>query len=378
MNEKLNNYRNLGIEALRVISMFMVIFLHILNHGIDYPKLEPFSFNWFLGWFIEALCYCAVNIYAMISGYVMVNSKPKLSRLIILWLEVLFYSGVSEIILQILTPNTMWGVKDIVKAMLPVCSQQFWYFTAYFAMFWFIPLFNWIIHNLEFRNVRYLIYLLLTIFGFFPWIAEIFGTTAFGVSGGYTALWLAVLYLVGAGIRVYGFSLLSLRKREHSVNWFFNVALLSGGGIFLSKLILTGLTVKILGREFGTAQFYSYLSPLVVLEAIVLLCFFSRLKIEKGIFWIRVGKLTFGIYLVHQTKLFGYYVWPMFKDYIGANPVTFLLVIIIGGILIFCGSGAIEYIRSKLFQVCKIEKFSNIIATKVEAIITKIVVFKEE
>lgn len=109
MNEKLNNNRNLGIEALRVISMFMVIFLHILNHGIDYPKLEPFSFNWFLGWFIEALCYCAVNIYAMISGYVMVNSKPKLSRLIILWLEVLFYSGVSEIILQILTPNTMWG-----------------------------------------------------------------------------------------------------------------------------------------------------------------------------------------------------------------------------------------------------------------------------
>lgn len=40
MNEKLNNNRNLGIEALRVISMFMVIFLHILNHGIDYPKLR--------------------------------------------------------------------------------------------------------------------------------------------------------------------------------------------------------------------------------------------------------------------------------------------------------------------------------------------------
>lgn len=94
--------------------------------------------------------------------------------------------------------------------------QQFWYFTAYFAMFWFIPVFNWIVHNLELKKFRYLIYALLTIFGFVPWVSEIFGTTAFGVAEGYTALWLSILYLVGAGIRVYGFSAFSLRKREHS------------------------------------------------------------------------------------------------------------------------------------------------------------------
>lgn len=364
--------RNVGIEVLRVVSMFMVVFLHVLNHGIDYPKLKLFSINWFFGWFIEALCYCAVNIYAMISGYVMVNSKTRVARLIILWFEVLFYSVISEIILKILFPNEV-GVKDIVKAVVPVCSQQFWSFTAYFAMFWFIPVFNWIVHNLELKKFRYLIYALLTIFGFVPWVSEIFGTTAFGVAEGYTALWLSILYLVGAGIRVYGFSAFSLRKREHSASWFLNTALLSGGLIFLSKIVLTILTVKILEREFGTAQFYSYLSPLVVLEALLLLCFFSRLKIENGEFWIKVGKLTFGIYLVHQTRLFGHYVWPIFKGYIDANPFTFLFVVIVGAIAIFCGSGFIEYIRSKAFQLCKIEKLSNIIAEKVEKTITRIV-----
>ena len=244
-----------------------------------------------------------------------------LARLIILWFEVLFYSVISEIILKILFPNEV-GVKDIVKAVVPVCSQQFWYFTAYFAMFWFIPVFNWIVHNLELKKFRYLIYALLTIFGFVPWVSEIFGTTAFGVAEGYTALWLSILYLVGAGIRVYGFSAFSLRKREHSASWFLNTALLSGGLIFLSKIVLTILTVKILEREFGTAQFYSYLSPLVVLEALLLLCFFSRLKIENGEFWIKVGKLTFGIYLVHQTRLFGHYVWPIFKGYIDETLLT--------------------------------------------------------
>ena len=82
--------RNVGIEVLRVVSMFMVVFLHVLNHGIDYPKLKLFSINWFFGWFIEALCYCAVNIYAMISGYVMVNSKTRVARLIILWFTISF------------------------------------------------------------------------------------------------------------------------------------------------------------------------------------------------------------------------------------------------------------------------------------------------
>lgn len=36
-------------------------------------------------------------------------------------------------------------------------------------------------------------------------------------------------------------------------------------------------------------------------------------------------------------------------------------------------TGFIEYIRSKAFQLCKIEKLSNIIAEKVEKTITRIV-----
>ena len=69
--------KNMGIELLRIISMFMVIFLHILNFGINYQGLESFSANWYISWFLEGFCYCAVNIYAMISGYVMLNSSKR-------------------------------------------------------------------------------------------------------------------------------------------------------------------------------------------------------------------------------------------------------------------------------------------------------------
>lgn len=45
-NSFVRKEKNMGIELLRIISMFMVIFLHILNFGINYQGLESFSANW--------------------------------------------------------------------------------------------------------------------------------------------------------------------------------------------------------------------------------------------------------------------------------------------------------------------------------------------
>lgn len=41
--------RNIGIEILRSLAMFMVIILHVLNFGINYEELVPFTFNWYCG-----------------------------------------------------------------------------------------------------------------------------------------------------------------------------------------------------------------------------------------------------------------------------------------------------------------------------------------
>lgn len=173
--------KNMGIELLRIISMFMVIFLHILNFGINYQGLESFSANWYISWFLEGFCYCAVNIYAMISGYVMLNSRCRASRIIELWLQVFCYSIISILVLNKLQPELVSRM-DIWKSCFPVLSQRFWYFTAYFAIFWFIPFFNWIVDKLSYIQMRKLIYRLILIFGIMPWIAELWGTWAFWIN----------------------------------------------------------------------------------------------------------------------------------------------------------------------------------------------------
>lgn len=356
--------RNVGIEILRVISMFMVILLHILNHGVNYPELTPFSGNWYFAWFIEGICYCAVNVYGMISGYVMVNSNIKIYRILMLWLEVFFYSGISTIVLCIFAPNYM-SMQEIIKSFIPVLSQRFWYFTAYFAMFWFIPLLNWIVHSLEFEKFKGLIWGLLVVFGVLPWISEIFSTSAFGVAAGYSALWLSILYLIGAGVNKYGFGLFQLKKKKHSEMWFLNMAILSGMMIFFSKVLLTPVSLKILGSQNGSSQFYSYISPLVIMEALFLLCFFANIKVKKyEKMWTILGRTTFGIYLIHQTRVFGYYVWPLFENCINIQTISFIAVVLSGGILIFAGCFVIEWIRQKIFIVCGGEKMSKEIVKK--------------
>ena len=41
---------------------------------------------------LKIICFCAVDCYALISGYVMCESKVKISNLINLWFRVIFYS----------------------------------------------------------------------------------------------------------------------------------------------------------------------------------------------------------------------------------------------------------------------------------------------
>lgn len=145
------------------------------------------------------------------------------------------------------------------------------------------------------------------------------------------------------------------------------MAVLSGCMIFLSKVLLTAATLKLFGREIMTAQFYSYLSPFVVMEAVFLLCFFSNVKIERGKwFWIGIGKTTFGIYLIHQTSLFFYVVWPIIEKYRNASFPIFISAMFGSVVLIFAGCSIIEYIRAKLFVVCHIDFFVNRLIAKIK------------
>ena len=145
--------RNYGVDALRILAMLMVVVTHILGIGGILDACEPLSPQYGVAWFLEAACYCTVNCYALISGYAGIGSSYKYSNIVLLWLRVVFYTISITVLFGIFMPGTVRTV-DYLKAFFPVMKSPYWYFTAYFCLFFFIPLLNKAINSMSRAQVR--------------------------------------------------------------------------------------------------------------------------------------------------------------------------------------------------------------------------------
>lgn len=76
METKETSERNYGIEWLRIISMLMVVLIHINGSGGVIENSSGTRF-WLLSNILHALCVIAVNLFALISGYLYLIKKLK-------------------------------------------------------------------------------------------------------------------------------------------------------------------------------------------------------------------------------------------------------------------------------------------------------------
>ena len=99
--------RNIGIDALKILSMFMIVILHILGQGGILATLPQFSMRYNISWLIEIMCLCSVNCFAITSGYLSAEKKYTYKGILNLWLQVIFYSLVLIGIMKFVTPQTI-------------------------------------------------------------------------------------------------------------------------------------------------------------------------------------------------------------------------------------------------------------------------------
>lgn len=296
--------RNYGIDLLRILSMMMVVLLHILGNGGILSSTPSLSKNYYIAWFLEISAYCAVNCYALISGYVGINSHYKYSNIIQLWLQVFFYTTLITLFFYHIAP-LQFDTNSWIKAFLPVTHNQYWYFTAYFCMFFFIPYFNILLNQCTKGQMTLL---LLTMFLFFSILPTFCQTDLFQTANGYSFIWLCILYLTGGYIKKY-YSNISLHKR-----YIFS--------LYLICVFLTLITIYIF--EFpgipkpsfiqsGDFLCY-YTSPTIVVAGICLLIFFCQFAfkhlfskdnqaIGSSIIW-RLSNPYSALYMEQNDELF--------------------------------------------------------------------------
>ena len=341
---------------MRIISMLMIVMLHVLLHGGILDAVLPGTVNYGLVWLLETAAYCGVNCYALISGYVSLKSQYRYSNIIYLWIQVSGINLLCTAFFYIMEPETVekWG---ILRGIFPVLNDTYWYFTAYFALFFFIPFLNYLVQNLEQQQMKRLLLGTVILFSILPTIAN---ADIFRISSGYSAFWLAILYLAGAYICKY----------KNTMKKFKGIYLL-----IYSGCVLISWCSKI-GIEYVNSQkglfldsecFLKYTSPFILIAAVSLLLFFKDLKVPSGISKVilRIALLTFGVYLWHDNPLIrenwlsDKLIWVA-----GLPSIQMLGTIFMMTLLIFAMGCCIEFARQICFDRLGVRKICRWFACK--------------
>ncbi len=356
-----SNKRNYGIDALRILSMIMIVILHILGHGGVLKSLSPLSTGHCTAWILETAAYGAVNCYALISGYVGVASKFKYSGIINLIFNVVFYSLSITLIFFFVAPETV-NSQIFLEAIFPFAFNTYWYFTAYFCMYFFIPFFNYLINSLNRIDAKKLILSLILILTVIPTLSQIDIAVT---QKGYSTLWLSALYIFGAYIRKYNIG--------SNIKNLWLILIYSGCVIInlLSKFAIEYASINVFHEAKNSNFLINYCSPTVLLASVSLLMLFSKLKFgnKASKFIAFFANATFGVYLIHDFPLVrNYFISEKFVELTSFSPLIMILLVVFSAIAIWFICSITDKLRLELFKLLKVKKLCE----KISQLISKL------
>ncbi|HFV0774425.1 TPA: acyltransferase [Streptococcus agalactiae] len=353
--------RHYGLDLLRIISMFMIVITHVLGKGGLRSSVEGHADSYFIvTWIIQVLVYGAVNCYALISGYVGINSRYRYSKLLSIWAQVFFYTFTITALFAITGHEvTLLNWRD---AFFPIVSGQYWYITAYFGLLVFMPVINNGLNALTDKQLKQLVFmpvinnglnaltdkqlkqLVLLMFIIFSILPAVLNNRVpeFSLSKGFEMTWLLILYIIGAYLK------------RIDLNIFKTSYLLI---IYLLSLVAT------YAMKFSVGDiWYWYVSPTLTLGAVSLFILFARASIKPSGFLKKIivvlAPSTLGVYLCHLHPLIvKYFVRDFAETFVYESIYLYPFLILGAGILIYLLAFIVERIRLRIFKAIHFSNF---------------------
>lgn len=353
---KADDGHNYGIDLLRLFSQFLVVTLHVMGQGGVLYTTGNLKTYW-TAWTIETTAYCAVDIFAMISGYVGYRSKPKPSRIINLWFQTIFWFIPLGFFDIHMTPDITPREKffKICFAFLPLSHGRNWYLTAYFVMCFFLPLLNCIIQNCPRFVLKWT--LLVSLF-FITCNLNNLLKDYYVLKGGYCWAWLSIMYLVGGYLGKYDV-LSSVKKRI----WLLLYAAMTAITVY-SRYIILKITPKLKDVPAFDCIILKYISPTIILAGISMIGIFTQIK-PKGIVKTLVklfSPCALGVFIIHTHEYIMAKHVKLASNYVDhENPVKMALQTYAIVLFILVACLILDFLRMQLFRLCGVPKFTGAI-----------------
>lgn len=332
--------RQSNIELLRIFAIMGVIVLHYNNPmiGGGIVHAREGSINFYILYFLESLFVCGVNLFMLISGYFMCESKKRnLWKPIELIAQVIIFRE-SIYLFRVIIGNVSFSLKTLVATLLPVN----YFVILYCTVFIISPFINTMLNHLSDRAFKVLIISTVTLFSIYPTLidvigelrgAELFGLSSVGMYGsqwGYSIVNFVLMYLIGAYLK---------REKGMLQNW--STGKLIAGLVTCIILMMIWARINDKIGFFTERSAWEYCNPLVIAEAVFVFYLFKNMNLRINKVINKLAEGAFTVFLLHQVFI------PYLKidKFVTGNPAVMILHIVscVVGIYFICWALHIVY-----------------------------------
>lgn len=340
--------RESNFELLRIISMLMIFIYHYINYG-GILEVGSYTNNKLIAIFLFSGGRLGVNIFIIIMGYFMINSKFKIKKYIKMVLQVFFYSSILAII-AVYRLKTDFEHIDIKAYLTPVISGVYWFTTYYLIVYLFTPYLNKFIKSLGKKGCEKLIIVGAIILSGIPTISYRveFATNFF--------TWFVYMYIVGAYIKLYNFEFKN-KKTARIITFLYPF-------VAYATIIISIIINKTFKLDIDIFHFIGLYSFIVLIGSFGTFMFFKNLKINSNKIINLFAKTSFAIYLFHEHILYRNILWTMdLKTQVYEQSPFFIFIghILLSTFVVYLLISFIEIIRINLLEkpIFKIKVLNN-------------------
>lgn len=342
--------RNVNMEVLRVVAMFLIVAGHYIYTGVRHV-MDPTMLNVTNGVLggvnyvtLELLCLIAavgVDCFVMISGYFLIEKAEMRWRgLLKTWVQTLFYSVVIFLIGIAIAPSA-FSLELLLKTLFPIHQVSYWFVTYYIGLLFLAPFLARLAACLTKRQYQWLLAVLF-VFCFI----YLYGTV--------------YLYNMHLGLFVFLFFVAGYIRKYSVPEWWRRHA----GWIVMAVwatlfLMLTAVNV-IQYLRTGIANFRLYSTdnngPLFFLALSVFVWFVCHKPFtQRLVVWsARLGVYTFGVYLIHQHFFVNDPLWT-YAIHTYTMQMPLLLHCLLWSGLVFAACIVIDVLRARLFWLLGVD-----------------------
>ena len=338
MKEETKKIRQSNFECMRIVSMFFIVLFHfiiptggnLLNHStLLTSKVLTF---------IVLIIIVHVNSFILLTGYFGYKEKPKIKKVIYLFLEAYFYSILIALLLK---GFKKVEIEDFYSILSPFEYPNMWFLTTYAALYLLSPYINIVIEKLKKKDLEKLILLLLTMYCGLSIISR----KHLFFNEGFSLEHFVMMYIIGAYLSKYGLPIKKMNQKKKRI--LFLMAILSFLTYEGTTLIMNHTTNRFINGIANNIKsvVLNYNTPFIIIQSIAYFLLFETFTFKSKIIN-ALAKPLFAIYIITEQPIMIKFMYKELKINIGVLYTLDIIPRIIAySILIMILCIGIDYIR---------------------------------